>query len=170
MGFLKFCFGLNINPIPGRGGVKLTPPVTFLCVHKKPKELNNRRSLTFPRYKFWTGFNKNFLFTRHMGGRTGPLKMTLEKSGYIKIVYFELILPVLRNSFNFWDKLTKPGYYWDYISFYNSQKLLSFWIYTFYRIEIWNRANFMIFGPFSAFGVPKEGQIFIFDNCVFYNF
>ena len=105
-----------------------------------------------------------------MGGRTGPLKMTLEKNGYIKIVYFELILPVLRNSFNFWDKLTKPGYYWDYISFYNSQKLLSFWIYTFYRIEIWNRANFMIFGPFSGFGAPKEGQIFIFDKCVFYNF
>ena len=36
-----------------------------------------------------------------MGAHTGPLKMTLEKSGYIKIVYFELILPVLRNSFNF---------------------------------------------------------------------
>ena len=102
------------------------PLSLLLCVHKKSKELNNWRSLTFPRYKFWTGFNKNFLFTRHMGGRTGPLKMTLEKNGYIKIVYFELILPVLRNSFNFWDKLTKPGYYWDYISFYNSQKLLSF--------------------------------------------
>ena len=96
--------------------------------------------------------------------------MTFKKSGYIKIVQFELVLPVLHNFFNFWDKLTKPGNYWDYISFYNSQKFLSFWIYTFYRIEIWNRANFMIFGPFSAFGAPKEGQIFIFDKCVFYNF
>ena len=105
-----------------------------------------------------------------MGGRTGPLKMTFEKSGYIKTVQFELVLLVSHNFFNFLDKLTKPGNYWDYISFNNSQKLLSFWIYTFYRIEIWNRANFMISGPFSAFGVPKEGQIFIFDNCVFYNF
>ena len=108
--------------------------------------------MTFPKYKFWTRFTKKLFFTRHMGGRIGSPKMTFKKSGYIKIVQFELVLPVLHNFFNFWDKITKPGNYWDYISFYNSQKLLSFWIYTFYRIEIWNRANFMIFGPFSAFG------------------
>ena len=152
------------------GGVKFTPPPTFSYVYKKPIGFKNRHSLTFPKYKFWTRFTKKKNFTRHMGGRIGSPKMTFKKSGYIKIVQFELVLPVLHNFFNFWDKITKPGNYWDYISFYNSQKLLSFWIYTFYRIEIWNRANFMIFGPFSAFGAPKEGQIFIFDKCVFYNF
>ena len=55
-----------------------------------------------------------------MGGRTGPPKMTFKKSGYIKIVHFELILPVLHNSFNFWDSLTKFGDYLEYISLYNS--------------------------------------------------
>ena len=41
---------------------------------------------------------------------------------------------------------------------------------TFYRMEILNRAKPIIFGAFSAFEAPKEGQILIFDKCVFYKF
>ena len=44
-----------------------------------------------------------------MGGRTGPLKMTLQKSGYIKIVHFEPILPVLHNSSIFEIDLPNHG-------------------------------------------------------------
>ena len=45
-----------------------------------------------------------------------------------------------------------------------------FGICTFYKIVISNRANFVIFGSISSFGDPKEGQISLFDICVFCNF
>ena len=38
------------------------------------------------------------------------------------------------------------------------------------RINIVNRANFVIFGSIFAFRDPKEGQILIFDKCVFITF
>jgi len=83
------------------------------------------------------------------GGLIGPPKMTLKKWVY-KTVHFELILPVLHNSFNF--EIARPN----------------LWI-----IE---NLFYSIIGPSSSFSgyfhfrAPEEGQILIFDKCVLYNF
>ena len=66
-----------------------------------------------------------------------------------------------------WCEGTKPGYSWDYISFYNSQKLIRFSIDTFYWIEIWNRANIMVFGPFQPSGYQKRVK-YSFLTIVFF--
>ena len=53
--------------------------------------------------------SKNKFYTAY-GGRTGPPKVTLKVGTvYIKRMHFELILPVLHNSFNFWDRLPNLG-------------------------------------------------------------
>ena len=87
-----------------------------------------------------------------------------------KIVYFEQNVAVYHNSFNFRCTLIKSEEYLDNKPLYNSQNFLRNDIYTFYRIEISNRVNFVIFGSLFAFEGPKKGKIFIFDKCDFYNF
>ena len=86
-----------------------------------------------------------------------------------KIVYFEQNVAVYHNSFNFRCTLIKSEEYLDNKPLYNSQNFLRDGYYIFYRIKISNRVNFVILGHFFAFDGPKKDQIFISDNCDFYN-
>ena len=87
-----------------------------------------------------------------------------------EIAYFDLNFPVRHNSPAFPCTLTKPGEYWVNILFQSSQKLLSFTSYTFYKINIWNRANFVIFGSFLSFGGQKRVKYWFLTNVSFITF
>lgn len=45
-------YNIYINPIPGRGGVRVTPPSIFFNIAQKLLELLAYNFFTFPKYEF----------------------------------------------------------------------------------------------------------------------
>ena len=159
------------NPILGTARLAGGVIISFLSFFVRQSQ--NRKTLIIGIHWLFQNINSEYvsskIFTRHIeGGRTRSPKMSL-KSGYLIIVHSTWFCRFCITSFNFWDRSTKPGNYWNHISFYNSHNLLSFWFYTFYRIEIVIGPISWFSGPFKPSGDQKRVR-YLFLTNVFITF